>query len=261
MYQRHRVTQLHRSGAEGRQAPHQGWGNRVISEDYFHLKTNIQFSDHSIQISLVPSLCLPKSTYVFLAYFSFSCPSFPYFIHCSFLEVWILMSISAHFITCYPTPFRSCLWQFGSFLLSVCHPGTQSFIEPCKPAAAEGIVSHGKQRVRAHWTQLWWGPGARSPELPARWWKDTTHLTLSPCYTNFLGPVQLVISKGAVKCWIETLLKSLWVSLVSFRRVGSGPGNAFVCFSLVISLPLAESYNPFREDLFICENSSIAVKR
>lgn len=122
MYQQHTVTQLHRSGAEGRQAPHQGWGNRVISEDYFHLKTNIQFPDHSIQISLVPSLCLPKSTYVFLAYFSFSCPSFPYFIHCSFLEVWILMSISAHFITCYPTPFRSCLWQFGSFLLSVCPP-------------------------------------------------------------------------------------------------------------------------------------------
>lgn len=86
------------------------------------------------------------------------------------------------------------------------------------------------------------------------------YLTLSPYYANFLGPVQLVISKGAVKCWIETLLKS--VSVSSFLpRVGSGPGNAFVCFSLVISLPLAESYNPFREDLFICENSSIAVKR
>lgn len=86
------------------------------------------------------------------------------------------------------------------------------------------------------------------------------YLTLSPYYANFLGPVQLVIGKEAVKCWIETLLKSM-MSLVSYRRVGSGPGNAFVCFSLVISLPLAESYNPFREDLFICENSSIAVKR
>lgn len=34
-----------------------------------------------------------------------------------------------------------------------------------------------------------------------------------------------------------------------------------VCFSLAISLPLAESYSPSREDLFTCENSSLTVKR
>lgn len=59
---------------------------------------------------------------------------------------------------------------------------------------------------------------------------------------------------------VSTLLKPTRVSFSS-PGVGSGPGNAFVCFSLVIRLPLAESYNPFREDLFICENSSTAVKR
>lgn len=117
----------------------------------------------------------------------------------------------------YPTPFRNCLWQFGSFLLSVCPPRNTQLHKT--------LQTWGSRRNHVTWkanvSESNWIPlavklsgdhGLDPPELPARWWKDTMYLTLSLYYANFLGPVQLVISKGAVKCWIETLLESLSVS-------------------------------------------------
>lgn len=95
-----------------------------------------------------------------------------------------------------------------------------------------------------------------NPELPG----EKTQRTPSPHNPNFLGLAQVAISKRTVKGWRETLLTSLRVSIF-FPKSWIRPWECICLFFLVTSLPLAESYNPFREDLFIWENCSIAVKR
>lgn len=216
------TQERHRSigaAAEGRQAPLPGLGEQSHLRGLFAPQNQQDFLIIQFRSLLSPPYYLPNSTYIFLTYFSFNYPSFPYFTHSPFLESWIWMSISAHLVLPLATPLPSGT-TFGNLepsFYQFVHPGTHSFIKPRKPAAAEGILSHGKptcpSSVESSWQCSCGGDhGLDPPELPARWWKDTMYLTLSPYYANFLGPVQLVISKGVVKCWIETLLKSVSVS-------------------------------------------------
>lgn len=72
--------------------------------------------------------------------------------------------------------------------------------------------------------------GLELPELPAGWWKDTMYSMPTPYNPNFLSPVQSAISKETVKGWIETLLKSVRVSIL-FPKSWIRPWECICLFS------------------------------
>lgn len=133
--------------AGGRQTLQPGLGGTASSQRIISTSKPTRFPDHSIQVSPVSSLVLSYLNIHISGLFFFQLPFISLFYSLSFSRsVNINVSLGSFSVApCHPAPFSHC---FGSLDLSFhqfVHPGTHSFINPCKPAAAEGVTSRGKQ--------------------------------------------------------------------------------------------------------------------
>lgn len=193
--------------AGGRQTLRPGLGATASSQRIISTSKPTRFPDHSIQISPVSSLVLSYLNIYISGLFFFQLPLISLFYSLSFSRsVNINVSLGSFSVApCHPAPFSHCLWQFGSFFPPVCPPRNSQFHKPLQTCGSRRHhVTRQANMSEFKWSRwvvgLWGGNhGLDPPELPAGWWKDTMYSTPNPYSPNFLGPVQLAVSKGTVK--------------------------------------------------------------